>query len=85
MNLSGNDKLWTIVNAADNLVSMLVDTSLYELYAEEVTGSYENNGIKTISGFEKAVTRFTEDHETDYQIEDVYEIAMNVIDMVDRF
>ena len=85
MNLSGNDRLWTVVNAADNLVSMLVDNSLYELYAEEVTGLYEKHGIKTISGFEKAVIRFTEDHETDYQIEDVYEIAMNVIDMVDRF
>ena len=85
MNLGGNDKLWVIVNTTDNIISMLVDTALYELYAEEVTGAYERHEIKTISGFEKAVIRFNDDHAEDYQIEDVYEIAMNVIDMVERF
>ena len=86
MYFKGNDKVWLIVNTADYVCGLMLDTALYELYTEEVTdGAYADGRIKSIDDFKKVIGRFSVDHADDFQIDDVYDIAMGVIDMVESF
>ena len=83
--MSGTDKLWLIVNTADYVCGLMLDSMLYDDYADEVTGAYTEGKIKSIGDFEKFVTMFSLEHAEDYQIDDVYDITMGVIDMVTKF
>lgn len=76
------DKLWVIVNTADYLIELLVDTMLYELYTKEVTFAYTKNKISNIKEFEIAVDRFVSDHLDDYQVADIQDITTGVVNMI---
>ena len=76
------DKLWVIVNTADYLVELLVDTMLYELYAAEVTNAYTKGKISSVREFEIAVDRFVSDHLDDYQVADIQDVAAGVVNMI---
>lgn len=80
-----NDKLWLMVNTADYMCGLMLDSMLYDYYTDEVTGAYTKGKIKSIGDFEKFVNRFSREHAEDYQIDDVYDITMGVIDMVASF
>lgn len=85
MEFRGSDKVWLAVNTADYVAGLMLDTMLYDLYSDEVTGgAYSQGKIRSMKDFKQTVRNFCIKHQDDYQIGDILEIYDAIELMVNR-
>lgn len=85
MIMNNADKLWLIANTVDYVCGLMIDYYLYSIYEKEITQAYAKGRITSVGEFRKYLDDFIDRHAGDYQVNDVYDIAMGVIDMVAKF
>ena len=76
--MSGTDKLWLIVNTADYVCGLMIDSYLYSMYEKEITQSYVEGHITSIGEFHKYLDDFIDRYASDYQIDELLNIVNGV-------
>ena len=79
--MRGPDKLWLMVNTADYVCSLMIDTYLYSMYEEEITNSYVKGNITSVREFRKYLDDFIDRYASDYQIDEL----LNIVNGVEQF
>ena len=76
--MSGTDKLWLIVNTADYVCGLMIDSYLYSMYEKEITQSYVKGHITSVREFRKYLYDFIDRYASDYQIDELLNIVNGV-------
>lgn len=79
--MRGPDKLWLMVNTADYVCSLMIDTYLYSMYEEEITNSYVKGHITSVREFHKYLDDFVDRYASDYQIDEL----LHIVNCVEQF
>lgn len=79
--MRGPDKLWLMVNTADYVCSLMIDTYLYSMYEEEITNSYVKGHITSVREFRKYLDDFMDRYASDYQIDEL----LHIVNCVEQF
>lgn len=79
--MRGPDKLWLMVNTADYVCSLMIDTYLYSMYEEEITNSYVRGQITSVREFHEYLDDFVDRYASDYQIDEL----LNIVNGVEQF
>ena len=76
--MRGPDKLWLMVNTADYVCSLMIDSYLYSMYEKEITQSYVKGHITSVREFRKYLDDFIDKYSSDYQIDELLNIVNGV-------
>lgn len=76
--MSGADKLWVMVNTADYVCGLMIDTYLYSMYEKEITQSYVKGHITSVREFREYLDDFIDRYASDYQIDELLKIVNGV-------
>lgn len=70
-----------MVNTADYVCSLMIDTYRYSMYEKEITHSYVKGHITSVREFHKYLDDFVDRYSSDYQIDEL----LHIVNCVEQF